>query len=168
MAAYPDAKVVLVERDVESWYRSFESMTDEMYNPIVRVLRVLDPQVLGPTATLFNYVYRDRRGFCRTDDNEELKGIARTLYREHYERIRRTCPGWRLLDFRLADGWGPLYEFLGKGVPAVPLPRLNEGAALKGMFREFQRRSMLLVLRNLALVCLVAWVGLLAVGWVRR
>ena len=43
MAAYPEAKVVLVERDVESWYRSFESMIDEMYNPIVRVLRVLDP-----------------------------------------------------------------------------------------------------------------------------
>lgn len=166
--AYPEAKVVLVERDVEKWYQSFETLIHEMYNPIVHVLRILDPQVLGPTATMFNYVYRDRKGFCRTDKKEELQKTARTLYREHYDHVRRVCPKDRLLDFKLEDGWGPLCEFLGKEKPGVPFPRLNEGAALAEKFKEFEKRSMLLVLRNLMLIGVSVWVGLLAVGWARR
>ncbi|KAF6232581.1 hypothetical protein HO173_009249 [Letharia columbiana] len=166
--AYPEAKVVLVERNIESWYQSFDGMIQEMYNPMIHVLRLLDPQVLGPTATMFNYVYKDRRGFCRTDNKDELQHTARTLYREHYAHVRRVCPKDRLLDFRLEDGWGPLCEFLGKEKPDVPFPRLNEGAALAERFKEFQKRSMLLVLRNLTLVGVSAWVVLLAVGWARR
>lgn len=165
---YPEAKVVLVERDVESWYQSFEVMIHEMYNPIIHILRILDPQVLRPTATMFNYVYKDRKGFCQTDNKEELQKNARTLYREYYEQVRRVCPRDRLLEFRLNDGWGPLCEFLGKEKPGEPFPRLNEGAALAAKFKEFEKRSMLLVLRNLTLVGVLVWLGYLAVGWARR
>ena len=167
IATYPEAKVVLVERDIEKWYQSFSVLIEEMYNPIVSVLRVLDPQVLGPTATMYNYVYRDRRGFCRTDNKKELHDTAKTLYREHYEHVRRLCPKDRLLNFRLDDGWGPLCDFLGKERPDVPFPRLNEGAALAEKFKEFQKRSMLLVLRNLVLVGILVWAGLFVVSWVR-
>lgn len=165
--AYPEAKVVLVERDIERWYTSFEVMIREMYNPIVNVLRILDPQILGPVATMFYYVYKDRQGFCRTDNKEELQATARTLYREHYAHVRRCCPEERLLNFRLEDGWGPLCEFLGKEEPGVPFPRLNEGAALAEKFKEFNKRSGLLVVRNLALVSVSIVVGLFAMGWVR-
>ncbi|CAD6593062.1 MAG: hypothetical protein ASARMPRED_007001 [Alectoria sarmentosa] len=166
--AYPEAKVVLVERDVETWYPSFEGMINEMYNPIVQILRILDPQVLGPTASMFYYVYKDRKGFCRTDKKEELQRTARTLYREHYEHVRSVCPKDRLLDFKLKDGWGPLCEFLDKEEPGVPFPRLNEGAALAEKFKEFQKRSMLLVLRNLTVVGVLIWIGFLAIRWTRR
>ena len=166
--AYPEAKVVLVERDIERWYQSFEVMIREMYNPIVSVLRILDPQLLGPLATLYYYVYKDRKGFCRTDNKEELQATARKLYREHYDDVRRLCPKERLLDFQLEDGWGPLCDFLGKEKPGVPFPRLNEGAALAEKFNEFNKRSLLLVLRNLALVIVSVLVGLFAVGWMRR
>ena len=166
--AYPEAKVVLVERDVERWYKSFSVLIQEMYNPIVGVLRILDPQLLGPICTMFNHVYRDRKGFCRTDDKQELQETAKTIYREHYEHVRRVCPQDRLLNFRLEDGWGPLCDFLGKEKPEVPFPRLNEGAALAEKFKEFEKRSMRLILRNLALVAVSIGVGLLAVGWVRR
>ena len=165
--SYPEAKIVLVERDVEKWYQSFESMIQEMYNPIVHVLRILDPQVLRPTATMFNYVYKDRKGFCRTDNKAELQRTVRMLYREHYEHVRRLCPKERFLEFRPDGGWGPWCEFLDKEEPDMPFPRLNEGAALAEKFKEFQKRSMLLVLRNLTLVVLLMWVGSLAVGWAR-
>lgn len=166
--AYPEAKVVLVERDVERWYQSFEVMIKEMYNPILNVLRVLDPQLIGPLATMYYYVYKDRKGFCRTNIKEELQVTARTLYREHYEHVRRVCPKERLLNYRLEDGWDPLCDFLGKEKPGVPFPRLNEGAALKEKFKEFNKRSVLLVLRNLAFVSVSILLGLLAVGWMRR
>lgn len=33
--AYPDSKVVLVERDVDAWYKSFnESVIDVLHNPV--------------------------------------------------------------------------------------------------------------------------------------
>ena len=166
--AYPEAKVVLVERDMERWYQSFEVMIKEMYNPILNVLRVLDPQLIGPLATMYYFVYKDRKGFCRTNNKEELEATARTLYREHYEHVRRLCPKERLLNFRLEDGWGSLCDFLDKEKPGVPFPRLNEGAALKEKFKEFNKRSMLLVLRNLAFVSVSILIGLLAVGWMRR
>ena len=156
-----------MERDIEKWYQSFSVLIEEMYNPIVHVLRILDPQVLGPTATMYNYVYRDRRGFCRTDNKKELHDIAKILYREHYEHVKRVCPKDRLLNFRLEDGWEPLCEFLGKEKPDVPFPRLNEGAALAEKFKEFEKRSMLLVLRNLILVGVLVWAGFLVVSWAR-
>lgn len=165
---YSEAKVVLVERDIERWYQSFEVMINEMYNPILNVLRVLDPQLIGPLATMYYHVYKDRQGFCRTDDKKELQATARNLYREHYEHVRQLCPEERLLNFRLEDGWDPLCDFLGKEKPGVLFPRVNEGAALKERFKEFNKRSMLLVLRNLALVSVSVLIGLLGVGWMRR
>lgn len=42
------------------------------------------------------------------------------------------------------------------------------GATLAEEFKDFEKRSMLLTLRNLALVAGSTWVGLLAVGWVKR
>ena len=165
--AYPEAKVILVERDIESWHRSFSVLIEEFYNPIVHILRILDPQVLGPTTTMFNYAYRDRSGFSRTDNKKELLDTAKTLYREHYEHVRRICPKDRLLNFRLEDGWGPLCEFLDKERPDMPFPRLNEAAALVEKFKVFERRSMLLVLRNLVVVGILVWAGLRVVSWAR-
>ena len=45
--AYPDAKVVLVVRDIDTWYRSFEELINEYYLPIHRILQYLDPQLIG-------------------------------------------------------------------------------------------------------------------------
>ena len=50
--------------------------------------------------------------------------------REHYAFVRRITPKERLLEYKLGSGWEPLCEFLGKSVPDVPFPRINETAAL--------------------------------------
>ena len=168
LEAYPEAKVVLVERDVDKWYESFEILVTEMYNPTLQFLRIIDPPFFGRSTTMLNYIFRDRQGFFQADDKAELLRNAKTLYREHYDRIRRVCPPDRLLNFRLEDGWGPLCEFLGKKNPGVPFPRVNERAAMVGKVREFQRRRMLVVLRKWAFVAASVWAGWLAVGWVRR
>ena len=44
--AYPETKIVLVERDVETWYPSFEGLMNEYYLLIHRVLQYLDPQLM--------------------------------------------------------------------------------------------------------------------------
>lgn len=56
MKAHPEAKVVLVEIDIEHWYKSFKVMIREMYSPVINVLRIPDPQILGPVAAMYYYV----------------------------------------------------------------------------------------------------------------
>lgn len=51
-------------------------------------------------------------------------------YRAHYAHIRHLLKDQpeRLLEYKLGSGWEPLCEFLGKEVPEVPFPHVNESA----------------------------------------
>ena len=169
IAAYPDAKVVLVERaDIDAWYQSFEGLITEYYLPIHRILQYLDPYQIGPTVRLFAYVFKDERGFYRAGSEKELRRNAKTVYKEHYDLVRRVCPKERLLEFDLKEGWDPLCAFLGKERPPVPFPRLNERGALKERSKEFQRRGLLNVLWMLRVIVVSVGVVLMAALWARR
>lgn len=70
--AYPEARVILMERDINRWYQSFKVIIKEIYNPILNILRLLDPQLIGPLATIYYYIYKDCKGFYLTNNKEEL------------------------------------------------------------------------------------------------
>jgi hypothetical protein len=129
--AYPEAKVVLVVRDEEAWLRSTRQSLTELFTPFaVWFSRWVEPALgsyVGPGA------WRFHAGWFRADTLEGAMANALGLYREHNETIRRMVPPERLLEFRLADGWAPLCEFLGKEVPDVPFPRVNEAAQFQEM-----------------------------------
>jgi hypothetical protein len=36
--AYPEAKVVLIERDIEAWYVGWEGLLDSAFSPLLRFL----------------------------------------------------------------------------------------------------------------------------------
>ena len=39
MVAYPEAKIILVERDIEDWYRSFDAtVVTELFNKVADVI----------------------------------------------------------------------------------------------------------------------------------
>lgn len=61
---------------------------------------------------------------------EECREKARVVYEGHYAEIRRVCPGERLLEYKLGEGWEPLCGFLGREVPDTEFPRINEGRML--------------------------------------
>src|ERR1700761_1653846 len=49
--AYPEAKVILVERDVDSWYRSYEkSVIDANSKPFIPLVCTIDTKFLGGMA----------------------------------------------------------------------------------------------------------------------
>jgi len=129
--AYPEAKVVLVERDEESWLRSSRTSLEMVFDPFaVWFHRWVEPAIgsySGPAAARFH------AGWFRAYTVEDAMANARERYREHNETIRKMVPPERLLEFKLADGWGPLCEFLGKEVPDVPFPRVNEAAEFEEM-----------------------------------
>ncbi|KAM0543252.1 hypothetical protein ACHAPJ_012397 [Fusarium lateritium] len=126
IAAYPEAKVILVERDIDSWYKSYmHAIIGNMFSPFATLVYYLDRSYIHKIGKVQKSVVAGWGGI-RSPKDAEIK--ARDNYRKHYAMIRRISPRERLLEFKLDQGWGPLCEFLGKDIPDIEFPRLNESA----------------------------------------
>lgn len=160
--AYPEAKVILVERDVEAWARSFDrNLVPPLFSWVNRCLAKLDPAWLG---RLYEGHQRWRWGAFDGRTPETMRAGMRDVYRRHYELVRRVTPEERLLEYRLEDGWGSLCSFLGKDVPDEPFPTVNDKEALDELMVAVTRRALANVVRSMA-----PWaVGALLAAWVVR
>lgn len=65
----------------------------------------------------------------------------RASYIRHYKGIREVVPEEQILEYKLSDGLGPLCKFLGKDVPNVPFPHVNDAAQYKQHLKRTRRRS---------------------------
>jgi hypothetical protein len=141
VSAYPEAKVVLVERDVENWFASYSEVviysTDSWSIPF---LERIDNAFIRPMANQTDLIARYYFGVTEKWESWCLNNPAffapwrknaRATYVAHNEMVKRVTPSERLLLFRLEDGWEPLCIFLGKKVPNIPFPKVNETAAIK-------------------------------------
>jgi hypothetical protein len=153
--AYPDAKVVILNRDPEAWY---DSALESTY-------RVMQGQSLGLLLQMlfcavfdwqmWNFmrfgvaVNKYALGFEHAKEKEK----AIRWFKDQYAEFRDRIPKERRLEYSIKDGWGPLCEHLGVPVPTVkdsatgkvveaPFPRLND----RHFFRE---RFKLLIGRKL-------------------
>lgn len=137
VSIYPDAKVVLVQRDFDKWWKSFdEGVVSNVFGPIPDfIIGYIEP-LIGTTggASARKMIL----GFFGAKDPVELRRNARSAWERHHRRIRELVPPERLLEYKLGDGWEPLCKFLGKPVPPadVPFPFVNEGAALQAKVKE--------------------------------
>ncbi|KAH8787956.1 hypothetical protein F5883DRAFT_657291 [Diaporthe sp. PMI_573] len=137
IAAYPGARVVLVQRDFEGWLASVDT---------VFISSVLDPRrkllydlVVRPVRALHFYV--GLRCVCMglfgATTAGEARRRAREVWEAHYETVRRMVSQERLLDFRPGEEmcWERLCGFLGKEVPkGVEFPRVNSRAEWVGRY----------------------------------
>ena len=112
---YPEARVILTERDPDRWFDStqatiFREHTSENLakrdDPWARMVLTI------VNRNTFNHGQNDR-------------AIATRVFREHNAEVRRTIPAERLLEYQVSDGWQPLCAFLGVPVPAEPFPTVN-------------------------------------------
>jgi hypothetical protein len=125
-AAYPEAKILLTERDPERWWESH-----------VQMFRLGEEFIGGLTEE--ERQWAEASGFARmqtalgtiaagTFDGRVFdKEHCLRVFEQHYERVRRTVPDERLLVYRVQEGWEPLCRFLGVDVPDEPFPRVNVG-----------------------------------------
>jgi len=65
----------------------------------------------------------------RIHDREHAKAV----YLAHNAKVRDTIPPDRLLVYEVAEGWGPLCDFLGLPVPADAMPKVNSRAEFAAM-----------------------------------
>jgi hypothetical protein len=122
---YPEAKVVIVQREFDSWWPSFKTeLLDTLFGTTGRILTFIAGSLLGIRSG--QTMRKVHFGFFHASSEAEIEANARKAYNDYYEKIRAMVPPERRLEYKLGDGWEPLCAFLGKGVPDVPFPRKND------------------------------------------
>jgi hypothetical protein len=149
-AAYPDARIILVERDIDNWVRSMENLLDASLNPVGQYLfRYLDPwffgRIFSTSACWIHLMFG-------STDRSTCKARLREVYKQHYADVRAELPKERLLNYQLGSGWEPLCRFLEKDVPSVPFPHRNETKAIEASRSVTTKLGLMNVLRNISIV----------------
>jgi hypothetical protein len=112
--AFPDLRTVLVVRDAQHWYESFDAT-------IRAGIPTEEPGADDTTAMMLHEVIF-KRSFGGAIDRAHL--VDR--YEQHVDHVRSLLDGDRLLVWSLTDGWAPLCSFLRVPEPDEPFPRLND------------------------------------------
>jgi hypothetical protein len=135
LAAYPDAKVILTERDnAEQWFRSSLStviryadlmIPQTWFARLQALFSPADPkglhlvELIMRHAPMFDALWRDYRNGTST---------AKQLYHDYNAEIKRLVSEERLLVFNVKEGWAPLCKFLKEEVPDTEFPSRNSKA----------------------------------------
>lgn len=150
MDMYPDAPIILNTRSggAVAWHKSFlEGLRffDSWFFWCVTFLVKSDRAMMRMTKAT-DSVYMERWGVTFRD---------RDIYGKHNDWVRAEARkrGRKVLEFQAENGWQPLCEFLGKEVPAMPYPRMNDQKTMKLVKRFIIGRGLL------------HWAGLFAVMW---
>ncbi|KAG6994148.1 hypothetical protein G7Y79_00046g081990 [Physcia stellaris] len=132
LAAYPDALVILTERDEASWLVSMEKTILELWRwKSWDYFAPFDPKLIAPFWKTYKYILHLWCGGPTTNKTRLLQ-----TYREHYAHIRSVVPRERLLEFRRGDGYKQLCEFLGEEVPGEEdYPHVNRPDEIIGRLR---------------------------------
>lgn len=115
--AFPNAKVLLSERDAEGWWASAERtiFSHRRKNPDHE-----DTSPLGIAASAaIAYV-----GVDPLDKDVSIEAFTR-----HNAQVRKVIPADRLIIWQPGDGWGPICNGLGVAIPDEPYPHSNSSAS---------------------------------------
>ena len=116
---------MLVERDVEAWYKSWYDVQITNYDSWpFRILAAIDPLFIGKLWAVATDCCL--KGYVGGRNKKEIEEKSRGVYQAHNQAVKEKVPEGQLLVYRLGSGWGSLCEFLGKPVPDVPFPCVNE------------------------------------------
>ena len=123
LEAFPDCKVILSERDEDSWLKSHVNQLNAIaatpypYTVIQYLLSPTACKVRGIVDSYFNAFF----GSC----NPKSTYVFRKRYRIHNHRVKSIVPADKLLVYNVKQGWKPLCDFLGCEVPTVAFPHEN-------------------------------------------
>jgi hypothetical protein len=108
---YPDAKVLLSTRSVDSWIESTQST--------IFSRETVEFMFSTPHEEFFR-----KTAFCHGEYMHD-HDYMRRYFKDHEEQVKSTVPPDRLLVYEVTQGWEPLCEFLDVPVPDIPFPHVN-------------------------------------------
>ena len=118
--AFPDCKVILSEREEDSWIESLVRQLNA-----VAAARSEFVSMLSPTASKMAYVYDSVLNVAYGSCNPKSTHVFRKRYRIHNHRVKSIVPADKLLMYNVTQGWKPLCGFLECEVPTVAFPHEN-------------------------------------------
>lgn len=129
LAVYPDAKVICTVRDPEPWAKSMQVIQGVCQMSFLRFAllplgggRWRFPDLIDALIRMWKHQYG--------------QGTAVQHYKSHIAYLKRVVPEGQLYFFDVKDGWEPLCEILGKEVPDVPFPRVNDAKATEELAQK--------------------------------
>ncbi|KAL8855669.1 MAG: hypothetical protein Q9178_007680 [Gyalolechia marmorata] len=165
--AYPDAKVVIVQRDPDQWYASCSrTVIPFSRSPQLKILYFLDRWLAMRLAPFMGCLFTSLFG-PKTEDPVQRRENWIRGYLNAYEETRRMVRPENRLEYSLQQGWEPLCKFLEKDVPNKPFPHLNDSATFGAGIKVFRRRMWIRAAKqNLPFV--VGALGLAMAWWTYR
>lgn len=137
--AYPEAKVIITTRDVDSWHSSVMKTVNWRANdPELKAIANFDW-----AAGLYHPMLRK---FWKYFFHDDFENQGKQRFHDYYKEIRELVPAGQLLEYRVSSGWRPLCEHLGEPVPDVPFPRSNDADGFVQRCRTQNRKQMMNVL----------------------
>ncbi|PWY76118.1 NAD dependent epimerase/dehydratase [Aspergillus sclerotioniger CBS 115572] len=120
---YPDSKVICTVRDPVAWAKSIEQISGLATLWFLRA-------VLLPLPGMRHFVEYISLLQLQWDRVYNGQRAQVEIYHQHIAWLKEIVPADRLVFFDVKDGWEPLCEALGKDVPDVPFPRINDSKAV--------------------------------------
>lgn len=159
--AYPEAKVVLTNRDVDSWHAS--TMKTVYWRATDSELRLL--QYVSWGAGMY---YPMLKKFFDTFFEGDFPNRGKAIFKKHYEEVRQIVPKDNLLEFKVTDGWEPLCEFLGENVPlGHKFPNVNDNSDFVSRSKRRNKMQLFNALLRYVEMCSIVGVAffLLIILW---
>ncbi|KAK9781089.1 putative Sulfotransferase domain-containing protein [Seiridium cardinale] len=161
---YPNAQVILWERDIDRWYHSYMGMLEafEFHSPISMFIR----KYIAPFSGIYWHttMWYGVAGWLRAKDMDGMRANAKDRYREHFEIVRKMVKPGNLLEYHLGNGWEPLCNFLNCPVPEEPFPHLNEKDDIKKLGRRMNTDVLKLAVWKIVKYPLLLGIGALVVN----
>ena len=124
--AFPDARVVVSNRDIDSWVVSMRTVVLEIIS--WKSTWVLAPFDRQGTGSVFLGIWKCVEVLNKGDMFGEE--ALRRGFEDHYAYVRRAVPEGMRLEYRVQNGWEPLCEWLEVKKPkGVTFPNINDGQA---------------------------------------
>ncbi|KAL1600853.1 hypothetical protein SLS60_007241 [Paraconiothyrium brasiliense] len=134
--AYPEAKVVLNTRDVDSWHAStLKTVWWRATDPELKML-----SHVSWAAGMYQPMLKK---FFDTFFEGDFPGRGKDVFRRHYEEVRAMVPKDKLLEYRVKEGWEPLCQFLDQPIPRIPFPNTNDNSNFVSRSRRRNRMQIL-------------------------
>ncbi|KXS98402.1 hypothetical protein AC578_4680 [Pseudocercospora eumusae] len=157
LSTYPQAKIILNSRDVESWEKSIE-------NTFGKYMKTWEFRYLSYFETSLYWLKQVFMMYEKGYYQGSILKNGRRVHEEHYARLRGVlkAEGREFLEWRVVDGWEPLCGFLGERVPGVEFPNGNTPAQSAERGARVRKVATARAYRNLTAAVLCA--GAVAIG----
>lgn len=176
---YPDVKIIINYRDIESWVQSVKETIWKRPTPgnkIYSLVGGLLPWSIGDHKQLIRLKQKQRCGPAYTHDIRGMRKLAdrethlRRLYHRHYAYMDRCMPPERTIRWTPQDGWEPLCQHLGVPVPPTPFPHTNTTQQFMNYLKHHRPviRLAWSLEAGVTMMVVVVLAAVISVGWSRQ